>query len=108
MIKLGRTEVNIKFVTLALVLAVVMGVVMIQGEKQLDTLSVVTNAVAKTGCSCVFIAERPLEACLADNPPGFDLASAYVDREAKTVRTSIYGVVRGAASFRGPLGCTLD
>lgn len=105
---LVRLTMNIKFLVSGLVLAVVFGIGMIEGEKQLDAFSVVVNGAAKMGCSCVFVAHRPLEQCLRDLPEGFDGTSAYVDQEMKAVRTSLYGVVRGTSRFHGPRGCSLE
>lgn len=99
---------NIKFITSGLVLAVVLGIGMIEGEKQLNAFSVVANAAAKTGCTCVFVAGRDLDQCLRDLPQGFDVASVWVDRESKAVHSAIYAVVRGTARFQGSQGCVLE
>jgi len=105
---LGRLTMNIKFIVSGLVLAVVLGVGMTEGEKQLDSLKVVANAAAKMGCTCVFVAQRPIDQCVADFPEGFDLASPYVDEENGQVRSSIYGIELGAAQFNKGQGCSLQ
>lgn len=99
---------NIKYVATAVGLAVLIGIGMTQGERQYDNVSVMVNAVAKTACSCVFVAGRDLADCRKDDPPGFDLASAWVDAEEQAVGASLYAVVRGRARFDPATGCTLE
>jgi hypothetical protein len=99
---------NIKFLVSGLVLAVLLGVGMIQGEKFLGSFQVVANAVAKTGCTCVFVAGRSVDECAREIPPGFDVATAYLDRERQVMHSSIYGVIRGTARYRERTGCTLE
>lgn len=91
-----------------MVIAVGIGVGIMQGEKQLNALTVVANAVAKTVCSCVFVAGRDVQDCIKDAPPGFDLATPWVDEDAPGVTSSIFWVVRGHASFQPALGCRLE
>ncbi len=105
---LGRLVMNIKFIVSGLVLAVGLGVGMIEGEKLMGAFSVVANASAKINCTCVFVAERELDQCMKDLPQGFDLAQAFVERESKTVQSSVYWVVRGAARFQATQGCSLE
>lgn len=99
---------NLKFLLIGMVIAVGIGVGIMQGEKKLDALSVVANAVAKTVCSCVFVAGRDMQECVKDSPPGFDLATPWVDEEEPGVTTSIFWIVRGRASYRSDLGCRLE
>ena len=61
---------------------------------------------AKKVCSCVFVAERDLEACKADFTE--DVSAATFVLEESAVRVEILGgryVER--AEYRGGLGCTL-
>ncbi len=99
---------NLKFLLIGMVIAVGMGIGMIQGEKKLDALIVVANAVAKTNCSCVFVAGRDLAECVKDAPPGFDLATPWIDEEVPGVGSSIFWVVRGRANYREGVGCSLE
>ncbi len=99
---------NLRFLLIGMVIAVGMGVGMIQGEKKLDALNVVANAVAKTNCSCVFVAGRDLSECVKDAPPGFDLATPWIDHEAQAVSSSIYWIVRGTARYQDGVGCRLE
>ncbi len=99
---------NLRFLLIGMVIAVGMGVGIMQGEKKLDALTVVANAVAKTVCSCVFVAGRDLQECVKDSPPGFDLATPWVDEDAPGVTSSIFWVVRGHASYQPTLGCRLE
>ncbi len=99
---------NIKFVVIGLVFAVGLGLGMIVVEQKLDGVGVVANAVAKTVCTCVFVAGRGLEDCVADNPPGFDLAVASLDEQEQAVDSSFYWVIQGRARYEGEVGCTLE
>ncbi len=99
---------NLRFLIIGIVLAVGMGVAMIQGEKQLDALTVVANAVAKTNCSCVFVAGRDLADCIKEAPPGFDLATPWIQEDPPGVSSSIYWVVRGSARYSDGIGCRLE
>lgn len=91
-----------------MVIAVGMGVGIIQGEKKLGALAVAANAVAKMTCSCVFVSGRELSECVKESPPGFDIATPWVDEELPGVSSSIYWVVRGTARYREGLGCRLE
>ncbi|MEQ9519767.1 MAG: hypothetical protein RLN89_10040 [Parvibaculum sp.] len=99
---------NIKFLSIGLVLAVLIGMGLSYGERKLDAMGVVANAVAKTTCTCVFVAERDFDACLADNPNGLEVASAWLDAEEKSVSSSVYIVARGTAHYHPLTGCSLD
>lgn len=99
---------NLRFLIIGMIIAVGMGVGMIQGEKKLDALIVVANAVAKTNCSCVFVAGRDLADCIKEAPPGFDLATPWIDEDAPGISSSIYGVVRGRARYSEGIGCRLE
>ncbi len=99
---------NIKFVSIGLVLAVLIGMGITYGERKFNAMRVVANAVAKTTCTCVFVAERDFDLCLADNPPGFEIASAWVDAETKTASASVFWVARGTARYHTATGCSLD
>ena len=99
---------NIKFVVSGLVFAVALGVGMIVVEQKLDGVGVVANAVAKTVCTCVFVAGRGLDECVADNPPGFNLAVATLDESEQAVDSSFYWIIRGRAHYEGATGCMLE
>ncbi len=99
---------NLRFLLIGMIIAVGMGVGMIQGEKKLDALIVVANAVAKTNCSCVFVAGRGLADCAKEAPPGFDLATPWIDQETPGVSSSIFWVVRGRARYSEGIGCRLE
>lgn len=107
---------NFKFVVAASVLAVSMMLLYQAAEKQVDAAFIVANAVAKTACTCVFVAKRPLEACRKDDPPGFSFARAWVtgatgdeaSDELSGVSTSVMWVVRGRAFYWPDLGCQLE
>lgn len=109
---------NFKFVVAAGILAVAMMLIYQTVEEKVDAAFIVANAVAKTACTCVFVAKRPLEACRKDDPPGFSLARAWVteaDADADDpsdalsgVSTSVMWIVRGRAFYRSDLGCQLE
>lgn len=107
---------NFKFVVAASVLVVAMMLLYQTAEKKVDAAFIVANAVAKTACTCVFVAKRPLEACRKDDPPGFSFARAWVtgaigdeaSDELSGVSTSVMWVVRGRAFYWPDLGCQLE
>jgi len=108
--------VNFKFVVAASILAVAMMLIYQPVEEKVDAAFIVANAVAKTACTCVFVAKRPLEACRKDDPPGFSLARAWVTEAdadepndaLSGVSTSVMWIVRGRAFYRSDLGCQLE
>ena len=65
-------------------------------------------AIAKVECSCVFVEERTLAACRADDPPGFEGVQAVVDEATKTVTGSVFGLIRRRASLQEGYGCVLE
>ena len=85
-----------------------MGVATIQGEKQLDALRVVANAVAKINCSCVCVAGRELSDCIREAPPGFDLATPWIREDPPGISSSVYWIVRGSARYSEGVGCRLE
>ena len=107
---------NFKFVVAASILAVAMMLIYQPVEEKVDAAFIVANAVAKTACTCVFVAKRPLEACRKDDPPGFSLARAWVTEAdadepndaLSGVSTSVMWIVRGRAFYRSDLGCQLE
>ncbi|MBG51282.1 MAG: hypothetical protein JJ939_08855 [Alphaproteobacteria bacterium] len=99
---------NIKFVSIGLVLAVLIGVGLSYGERKLEAMRAVANAVAKTTCTCVFVASRDFDSCLGDNPPGFEIASAWHDVEDQSASASVFVVARGTARYHRATGCALD
>lgn len=64
-------------------------------------------AMAKVSCSCVFVEERELAACRADDPPGFESVSVEIDRARKVATGSVLGVIRRTAVYTSQYGCTL-
>ena len=99
---------NIKYLVSAVVLAVLIALVLGPARRMAADAEVGARAVAKTACSCVFIAERPLEECRKDDPPGFELVRASVDAEEKRISTSVFWLVRAEARYRGAEGCLPD
>lgn len=99
---------NIRFLVSAVVLAVLIGVVLGPAQTRFADAEIGARAVAKTACSCIFIAGRDLEACRADDPPGFGLVRASVDEEARAVRASVFWIIRARATYRGAEGCVMD
>lgn len=107
---------NFKFVVAATILVVAMMLIYQTVEEKVGAAFIVANAVAKTACTCVFVAQRPLEACRQDDPPGFSIARAWVVEPAASdgaaelpgVSTSVMWAVRGRAFYRPDLGCQLE
>jgi len=65
-------------------------------------------AIAKVECSCVFVEGRTLEACRADDPPGFSGVQATVDEASKSVTGSVFGLIRRRAALQQGYGCVLE
>ncbi len=62
---------------------------------------------ARQTCACVHLAERSLDACIADLPR--ELSSVRFVQDGQAVRASLLGGVVGArASFAEGYGCVLD
>ncbi len=99
---------NIKYLVSAVVLAVLIALVLGPARRMAADAEVGARAVAKTACSCVFIAERPLEECRKDDPPGFELVRASVDEEEKRISASVFWLIRAEARYRGAEGCLSD
>ncbi|MEN0046333.1 MAG: serine hydrolase [Bacteroidota bacterium] len=73
-------------------------------------LNILTGYVAKNVCSCVFVAERPLEQ-IKEQDVGYGLlkyAKIKVDREKQEVTSSVLGIIKQTATYRGTLGCALN
>ncbi|WP_339829959.1 hypothetical protein [uncultured Parvibaculum sp.] len=99
---------RIKFIVLAVVLAVLIGLALGPVRQMAADGEVVARAVAKTACSCIFVAGRTLEECRRDDPPGFDRADAWVDPAKKEVTASMFRLARASAQYRGAEGCLTD
>jgi hypothetical protein len=65
-------------------------------------------AMAKVTCSCVFIHERTLEACRADDPPGFEQIEVVIDRVNKSATGTVFSIINRRAKFTQEFGCTLE
>lgn len=65
-------------------------------------------AMAKVACSCVFVEQRELAACRADDPPGFEGISVEIDRSRQVATGSVMGVISRTAVFTSQYGCTLE
>lgn len=65
-------------------------------------------AMAKVACSCVFVDQRTLESCRADDPPGFEQVLVTVDMKARTATGTAAGVVSRRAVYSEAYGCTLE
>lgn len=72
-------------------------------------MAIGVNYTAKTLCSCMMVQQRSLEACyddmIVDSARSIPVV---VDKEAGTVRASIFGVLVGTATHVEGRGCFLD
>jgi hypothetical protein len=73
-----------------------------------DQAGVAAAAMAKVACSCVFVEGRTLEACRADDPPGFEQVTVEIDETAKTATGRLLGVITRRARYSADYGCTLE
>ena len=96
----------------SLIIVIVLAFVLVAGgvyaSRIADQAGVGAAAMAKVVCSCVFVAGRTLEACRADDPPGFEDISVSIDPTAKTATGTVLGLVSRRASYSEQFGCTLD
>ena len=73
-----------------------------------DQAGVGAAAMAKVACSCVFIDGRTLQACRADDPPGFEQVAVEIDNQDKAAIGRVLGVVTRRATYSETYGCTLE
>ena len=66
-----------------------------------------SSYAAKTVCSCEFVSKRDSASIRAQDLHAVPFAHTEVDRTAKTVSATVYGLARVTAIFREGLGCTL-
>lgn len=64
--------------------------------------------LAKQVCSCVYVAERELADCRADERAMTDPIQVEVLREENRVRAWITGLAERTAIYREGLGCSLE
>jgi hypothetical protein len=73
-----------------------------------DQAGVGAAAMAKVACSCVFVDGRTLEACRADDPPGFEQVAIEIDEKGKSATGRVLGIVTRRATYSEAYGCTLE
>jgi hypothetical protein len=73
-----------------------------------DQAGVAAAAMAKVACSCVFVDGRTLDACRADDPPGFEQVAIEIDEKAKAAVGRLLGVITRRATYSETYGCTLE
>lgn len=62
---------------------------------------------AKMTCSCVFVSGRELSSIEKEDLYAIPFGTQTVDRKAKTVTSSLFGLVSKTAFYRPGLGCTI-
>ncbi|MCB2047452.1 MAG: hypothetical protein KDE32_04405 [Novosphingobium sp.] len=63
---------------------------------------------SRIGCSCRFVAGRPLEQCRDDFLPGMGLVSLSEDDEEQTVTARVFPVASETARYRKGEGCAFE
>lgn len=61
---------------------------------------------ARIGCSCRFVAGRPLDRCRDDFMPGMGLVMLSEDDEEKSVTARVFPIASETARWRKGEGCT--
>ena len=61
--------------------------------------------VARTTCSCLFVAGRTLESCRSDWPPGTEILTVSQEEDA-VIASAAMGVISARAIFEDDYGCT--
>jgi len=93
-------------------IAAIVAVVLVAGGlyawRVADQAGVAAAAITKVVCSCVFVDGRTLEACRAEDPPGFETIPVAIDMNAKTATATLLRVVTRRAGYNETYGCTLD
>ena len=74
---------------------------------RIEGMRIGVNYTAKNLCSCLFVMERDRDSCYGDMIGAVDQIPVEVDTDARTVRTSIFGVITGEASHERGRGCSL-
>jgi hypothetical protein len=78
------------------------------GARLAGQADVAAAAMAKVICSCVFVDNRSLDSCRADDPPGFEQVGVEVDDAAKTATGRLLGFIARRATYSPQYGCTLE
>lgn len=78
------------------------------GYRLAGQADVAAAAIAKVTCSCVFVDNRSLDSCRADDPPGFEGVVVDIDETAKTATGRLLGFVARRATYTPLYGCALD
>ena len=100
-----------KLVKAAIVIVIMLGVLALLAwqfmiKDQIDLARVATPYGAKMVCSCRFVAERPMESCLADFTE--DVSAVSFSEDGNSIRAKVLGgVVNATAVYEEGLGCTL-
>ena len=100
-----------KLVKAAIVIVIMLGVLALLTwqfmiKDQIDLARVATPYGAKMVCSCRFVAERPMESCLADFTE--DVSAVSFSEDGNSIRAKVLGgVVNATAVYEEGLGCTL-
>jgi len=63
---------------------------------------------ARVGCSCRYVAGRPLAQCRTDFEPGMKLVFLSDDDETRTVTARVPLLARQSATWREGMGCALE
>ena len=100
-----------KLVKAAIVIVIMLGVGALLAwqfliKDQIDLARVATPYGAKMVCSCRFVAERPMESCLADFTE--DVSAVSFHEEDNAIRATVLGGVGSATAVHEEgLGCSL-
>lgn len=91
------------------ILAVIMLVLGVLFYQNYPKLSIISSYSAKKMCSCTFISERAQESIQSQDLAMslLALSKSKINRERKTVTSSVFGLQSKTAEYRGKLGCVL-
>lgn len=98
-----------RWIWLGVGLAVLVGVgaLIWSMQDELAYARIATGYAAKQTCSCVYVAGRPLDACMADFPADAR-GNISVTQDGAVVRASVLlGAVSAEAEFEEGFGCRL-
>jgi len=73
-----------------------------------DAVAVGAGMLAKTMCSCLYVAGRPQDECRADQMSAMDAIQVEIDPASKRVRAFVPGLGERSAVYTEDLGCALQ
>lgn len=94
-----------KWQLLVVVLVLLLGIGVWGGRDTLATARIGTTYVAKQTCSCLFVAERPLDSCRTDYDDEAVRSLDVVTSDSSVTVSALGGLISSRAEFEQGYGC---